>query len=175
MNQDCIREEIKTTLNLGNVTARSCIFCLPDCFQKNMAIHRYKNVILPVVLCRCQTWSLTLREEQGIRLFRNRMLNEILGLKWRNVKSHIELYDLYSLLNIIEEIKSRSLRQANHMACGREGNAYNILVWKRKVSRMLGKHRQENNIKLYLRNRWVWTTWFCIGSVFGCDPVGSII
>jgi len=110
MNQDCIREEIKTTLNLGNVTARSCIFCLPDCFKKNMAIHRYKNVILPVVLCRCQTWSLTLREEQGIRLFRNRMLNEILGLKWRNVKSHIELYDLYSLLNIIEEIKSRSLR-----------------------------------------------------------------
>jgi hypothetical protein len=58
-----------------------------------MAIQRYKNVILPVVLCRCQTWSLTVREEQGIRLFRNWMLNEILGLRWRNVKSHKELYD----------------------------------------------------------------------------------
>jgi len=75
-----------------------------------MAIHRYKNVILPFALCRCQTWSLTLREEQGIRLFRKRVLNEILGLKWRNVKSHNELYDLYSLLNIIEEMKSKRLR-----------------------------------------------------------------
>jgi len=75
-----------------------------------MAIHRYNNVILPVVLCRCQTCSLTLREEQGIRLFRNRMLNELLGLKWRNVKSHNELYDLYSWLNIIEEMKSKRMR-----------------------------------------------------------------
>jgi hypothetical protein len=75
-----------------------------------MAFHRYKNVILPVVLCRCQTWYLTLREEQGIRLFRNRMLNEILGLKWRNVNSRNKLYDLHSLLNIIKEIKSKRLR-----------------------------------------------------------------
>jgi hypothetical protein len=75
-----------------------------------MAIQRYKNVILPVVLCGCQTWSLTLREEQGIGLFRNRVLNEILGLRWRNVMSHNELYDLYSLLNIIEEIKSKRMR-----------------------------------------------------------------
>lgn len=34
MNQDCICEEMKTTLNLGNATAQSYIFCLPDCYQK---------------------------------------------------------------------------------------------------------------------------------------------
>jgi hypothetical protein len=43
-----------------------------------------------------------------MRLFKNRMLNEILGLRWRIVKSHNEeLYDLYSLLNILEVMKSK--------------------------------------------------------------------
>jgi hypothetical protein len=93
------------------VTAQSCIFCLPGCYQKKTwQFKDNKNVILPVVLCRCQTWSLTVREEHGIRLFRNRMLNKILGLSWRNVKSHKELYDLYSLLNTVEEIKSKRMR-----------------------------------------------------------------
>jgi hypothetical protein len=34
--------------------------------SKNMNIRIYKAIILPVVLCGCQTWSLTLREEHDI-------------------------------------------------------------------------------------------------------------
>jgi hypothetical protein len=34
----------------------------------------YKTIILPVVLYRCETWSLTLREEYGLRVFENRVL-----------------------------------------------------------------------------------------------------
>jgi hypothetical protein len=55
-----------------------------------------------VVLCGCETWSLTLREEHRLRVFENRVLRRIFGLKrddvtgeWR--KLHIEeLRDLYS-------------------------------------------------------------------------------
>ena len=37
--------------------------------------------MLPVVLYGCETWSLTLREERGLRVFQNRLLRRILGPK----------------------------------------------------------------------------------------------
>jgi hypothetical protein len=39
-------------------------FCLLVCCQKNLKIRICKTIILPVVLYGCETWSLTLREEQ---------------------------------------------------------------------------------------------------------------
>jgi hypothetical protein len=41
----------------------------------------YKNAILPVGLCGCETWSLTLRKEHRLRVFENRMLKRIFGPK----------------------------------------------------------------------------------------------
>jgi hypothetical protein len=41
----------------------------------------YRTIILPVVLCGCETWSLTLREEHRLRVFENRMLRRIFGPK----------------------------------------------------------------------------------------------
>jgi hypothetical protein len=42
----------------------------------------YKNIILALVLYGCETWSLTLREEHNrLRVFENRVLRRILGLK----------------------------------------------------------------------------------------------
>jgi hypothetical protein len=41
----------------------------------------YKTIILPVVLYGCETWSLTLREEQRLRVFENRVLRQIFGPK----------------------------------------------------------------------------------------------
>jgi hypothetical protein len=37
--------------------------------------------MLPVVLCGCETWSLTLREEHRMRVFENRVLRRIFGPK----------------------------------------------------------------------------------------------
>jgi hypothetical protein len=39
----------------------------------------YRTRSLPVVLCRCKTWSLTLREELRLRVFENRVLRRIFG------------------------------------------------------------------------------------------------
>jgi hypothetical protein len=59
--------------------------------SKNVKIRIYKTIILPVVLYGCETCSITLREEHRLRVFENRVLRRIFGLKrdkvteeWRN-------------------------------------------------------------------------------------------
>jgi hypothetical protein len=80
------------------------------------------TIILPVVLYGCETWSLTLREEHRLRVFENRVLRRVFGLKrdevtgeWRKLPNE-ELRDLYSLPSVIRIIKSRSMRWAGHVA-----------------------------------------------------------
>ena len=36
-----------------------------------------RTIVLPVVLYRCETWSLTLREETKLRVFENMVLRRI--------------------------------------------------------------------------------------------------
>jgi len=49
------------------------------CFLKNFKIN--KNIILPVVSCGWETWSLVLREVGRLRIIENRVLMKILGPK----------------------------------------------------------------------------------------------
>jgi len=72
--------------------------------SKNLKIKIYRNIILPVVLYGCETWSLTLREEMKLRVFENRVLRRIFGPRseevtgeWRGLHNE-ELNDLYVLL-----------------------------------------------------------------------------
>jgi hypothetical protein len=58
-------------------------------------------MILPVVLYGCETWSLTLREQQRLRVFENRVLRRIFQPKineatreWRRLHNE-ELNGLY--------------------------------------------------------------------------------
>ena len=70
--------------------------------SKNINIKIYRSVILPDVLYGYKTWSLTLREELRLRVFKNRVLRELFGTKRDEVtrerrKVHNEeLNDLYS-------------------------------------------------------------------------------
>jgi hypothetical protein len=61
---------------------QSKIFCLRVSYQKKkLKIKIYKTVIFPVVLYGCETWSLTLREEHGLRVSEKRVLRIIFGPK----------------------------------------------------------------------------------------------
>jgi hypothetical protein len=51
----------------------------------NLKIKIYRTIILPVVLCGCETWSLTFREGGKLRVFENRALRRIFGPKWDEV------------------------------------------------------------------------------------------
>jgi hypothetical protein len=69
-NQNLIQEEIKRRLNSGNACYHSVQNLLSSrLLSKNMKVIIYKTIILPVVLYRCETWSLTLREEHKPRVF----------------------------------------------------------------------------------------------------------
>jgi hypothetical protein len=100
-----------------------------------MKIKIYRTVILPVVLYRCEDWSLTLWEEHRLRVFENRVLRRIFGPKrdevtgkWRRLHNE-ELNDLYSSPNIIWVIKSRNMRWAGHVArIGDRRGAYRIFL-----------------------------------------------
>ena len=45
--------------------------------SKNIKIKIYGNIILPLVLYRCETCLLTLREEHRLRVFENKELRKI--------------------------------------------------------------------------------------------------
>jgi hypothetical protein len=69
-----------------------------------------------VALYRCETWSLTLREEHKLRVFEKRVLRRIFGTKkdeviggWRKLHNEV-LHNLYSSPSIIRMIKTRRMR-----------------------------------------------------------------
>jgi hypothetical protein len=44
---------------------------------KNINIQVYRTIIFPVVLCGCETWSPTLKEEHRLRVLKGRVLRKI--------------------------------------------------------------------------------------------------
>jgi hypothetical protein len=81
-NQNSIQEEIKCRLKLGSACYYSVQNLLySSLLSKTLKIKIYRTMILPVVLCGCETWSLTLREECRLWLFENRVLRRVFGPK----------------------------------------------------------------------------------------------
>ncbi|KAJ4435556.1 hypothetical protein ANN_18172 [Periplaneta americana] len=106
------------------------------------------------------TWTLTLREEQRLRVFENKVVRKIFGAKrdevtgeWRKLHD-AELHALYSSPDIIRNIISRHMRWAGHVArMGESRNTYRVLVGRPAGKRPLGRPRRrwEDNIKMDLR------------------------
>jgi hypothetical protein len=78
------------------------------------------HIFLPIgySLYGCETWSLTLREEHRLGVFKNTVLGIIFGAKrdevtgeWRKLHNE-EINDLYSSPSIIRIMKARRMRWA---------------------------------------------------------------
>jgi hypothetical protein len=80
--QNCIHEEIKSKLNLGNARNHAVQNIFSSCVSpKNTNFKIYRSINLSAVLYGSATWSLMLREEHGVKVFENRMLRKLLGPK----------------------------------------------------------------------------------------------
>ncbi|KAJ4446560.1 hypothetical protein ANN_13257 [Periplaneta americana] len=145
------REEIKRRINMGNAYYYSVQKLLSSSLlSKNVKVRIYKTVILPVVLYGCETWTLTLREKQRLRVFENKVLRKIFGAKrdevtgdWRKLYN-AELHALYSSPDIIRNIKSRRLRWAD----GIQKPTISYAMVKAQVQRYV-KAAVENRILAY--------------------------
>jgi hypothetical protein len=107
-DQNCMQEEIKSRLNLGNACYHSVHSLLSShLLSRNIKVKIYKIIILPLVLYGYETWSLILREEHRLRVFGNKVVRKIFGPKrnevtgeWRKLHNE-ELHILYSSPDII--------------------------------------------------------------------------
>ena len=130
--------------------------------SKNLKIKMYRTIIVPVVLCGCESWPLTLREERRLKVFENRGLRRIFGPKrdeatdmWR--KLHNEgLNDLYSSPNIVRMIKSRSTRWERQVArMGKSRVVYRVWWGNLREKDHLGNPGLDGRILL----RWIFRKW----------------
>ena len=112
---------------------------------KNIKIKIHETELLPVVLCRCDTWVLTLRQVHILKVFENRVLRKTFGHKRKEIagdwmKLHNdEPHDVCCCSpNVVR------MRQVGHV--GRHGErrgAYRVLVWKPMRQRHLGRPRRK--------------------------------
>ena len=116
-NPNSIYEEIKGKLKLRNAGYHlEQNFFSSSSLYKNTNIKIERTIILLVLLFCCETWSVTLRMEQRLKFFENRMLRKIFGPETDEVNRDRrrsykeESYDLYSSLNVIWVMKSRRMR-----------------------------------------------------------------
>jgi len=125
--------------------------------SKNSKIKIYRTIILHVLLCGCETWSLTLREECRLRVFDNSVLRRIFGpkrdeitMEWRKLHNE-ELSDLYCSPHIVRVIKSRRIMWAERVARMEERKGVCrvlVLVGKVERDRLGPRRRWEGNIKM---------------------------
>ena len=115
---------------------------------------------MPVVLYGYEAWSLTMREEQRLRVFENRVLRKKFGPKrdeetgdWRRLHNK-DLNDPYSSSNIIRVIKSRIIRWTGHVArIGDRRGAYRGLMGRPEGKRPFRRRRRgwDDNITANLQ------------------------
>ena len=94
---------LRADLNQGMLAV---ILLSSSLLPKSVKVKIYRTIILPVVLCGCETWSITLREECRLRVFENMVLRSIFGPKrdkvtgkWWRLHNE-ELYAVYVSPNI---------------------------------------------------------------------------
>ena len=92
-NHILFRKKLRADLEPGNACYHSVQNMLSfSLLSRNIKIKIYRTIILSVVLCVCEIWSLTLTQNHRLRVFENRMLRRIfdpkredLTGKWRKI------------------------------------------------------------------------------------------
>jgi hypothetical protein len=113
-----------------------------------------------IVLYGCETWSHTLKEEHGLRLFENRVLSRIFRPKteeetrgWRRLHNE-ELHNFYASPNVIRAVKSMRMRWVAMQHVWGDKKRIQYFCRKPEGKRPLGRPRRRwEDIRIDLKNR----------------------
>jgi hypothetical protein len=141
--------EIQARIISGNRCYYSCGALMQSrALNRSLKLKIYTTLIRPVVTYGCETWSLTSRNEQQLRIFEQKILRKIFGLVqdeigiWRIRKNH-ELNELIGNSDIIRFIKSRRITWLGHVMRMDGGRMpRRILEWKPMGRRIKGRPRK---------------------------------
>ena len=116
--------------------------------NRSSKLQLYRNLIRPAVTYGCETWTLTSRNEQKLRIFERKILKKIFGpvqdgnVIWRIRKNH-ELNELIGNADIVRFIESRRMAWLGHVMRMDGGRMpRRILEWKPMGRRIRGRPRK---------------------------------
>jgi hypothetical protein len=110
----------------------------------------------------CETWCLTLREEQRLRGLEKRVLRRIFEPKGDEVTGEYirlhneELNDLYLSPNIVRVIKSRRMKWKGHVTRMGKGEMYTRFWW---GDLREGAHLEDPGEDGKIISKWIFVTW----------------
>jgi len=130
---------------------------------------------LPVVLYKCETWSLTLRKERRLTPFENRLLRRIFEPKrfeetgeWRKLHNE-ELHDPITQFFSVDKIENKEM--GGHVARMKGAETYAAFCWGkfREREHLVDSGLNGGVILRWMFRKWdvgVWTgsTWLRIGT-----------
>ena len=125
--------------------------------SKNIQLKMYRTTLLPVVLYGCETQSLILREERGLRMFENRVLRRIFGPKtdeitgeWRKLRKQLIIRTAHQMLcgDQIDEMGGA------YSKFGERSDVYRVLVGKGEGKRPIGRPRPRKAVLRWIFRKW---------------------
>ena len=140
-----------------HILSGNCCYYAYGKLMKSRALNRssklktrvYKSLIRPIVTCGCETWTLTNRDEQYLRIFERRIRRKIFGPVqnedgfWR-IGMNYELNDILKNAYIMRFVKSKRMASLGHVM-RMEGKRIpkRVLEWKRTGTRNRGRPRRK--------------------------------
>jgi hypothetical protein len=88
----CMHEKISGSKHICYHSYQNHL-CTHLLYGPSMKVKIYRTIIIPAVLCGCETWSITLREEHKLRILENGEPRKIHGSKRKKVTE--EFHDAY--------------------------------------------------------------------------------
>ena len=154
-----------SSLNSGVVCYHSVQNLLPwSLLSKHIKIKTYRTIILPVVLCGCEPWCLTLNEEHRLGVFKNsRVMRKIFWPKWDWWEGNGEEYIMRNFMICLprEELSRWSDKQKWNvwwMWLKWERRDVHIRFWWGDM-RERTRQRWEDNIGMDLQEAWGGMVW----------------
>jgi len=113
-NDNSVQKEIQRLILAGSRTYFAAISLFRNrLLSSSIKIRLYKTLIIPVVTYGAETWTMTKKEEQALRIFERKIFRRIYGPKYEDgewkIRTNRELEELNKGENIVKWVKGQRI------------------------------------------------------------------